>query len=181
MQLNSSSRAVFVDESKWLCPSGYKSVAQGLDGTGKEWSQPHPDGNRTLQQCADICSDRSGCTSFEYANGPDHHGACGTYTGGDSNLGQDKGADLAGSNWYSCVKCESEDDNSDSYILVVGGNEGGQGFLDTVEVVSPNPTSNPIPACINVLGNFPTQIQEAVGTTFGKLKRALHVPRIQVI
>ena len=176
MQVNSSSRAVFVDESKWLCPDGYKIVNQDLDGTGKEWSLPHPDSNRTLQQCADICNARSGCTSFEYANGPDHHGACGTYTGGDSNLGQDKSPDLA-ENWYGCVKCGSEVDNSDSYILVVGGNDGG-GLLDTVEVVSPNPTLNPVPACMNVLGNFPTQIIGAVGTTFGKLKRALHVPHI---
>ena len=93
-----------------LCPDGYKIVAQQLDGAGKEWSQPHPDANRTLQQCADICSDRGGCTSFEFANGPHHHGACGTYTGGDSNLGRDKGAaDLAGLNWYSCVKCVQGD------------------------------------------------------------------------
>ena len=164
MQVNSSSRAVFVDESKWLCPAGYKTVAQDLDGAGQEWSEPHPDASRTLQQCADICNARSGCTSFEYANGPAMHGACGTYTGGDSNLGQIKDTDLA-ENWYGCVKV-------DSYILVVGGEDSG-GQLDTVEVVSPNPTSNPVPNGMNVLGNFPANIMMAVGTTFSKLKRVI--------
>ena len=103
-QVNSSSRAVFVDESKWLCPDGYKIVNQDLDGTGKEWSLPHPDSNRTLQQCADICTARSGCTSFEYANGPSSHGACGTYTGGNSNLNGNHNRNSVSSNWYSCIK-----------------------------------------------------------------------------
>ena len=56
------------------------------------------------------------------------------------------------------------------FILLVGG-RGGGGVLDTVEVVSPDPLSNEVPSCIKTLGDFPTRIRSAVGTTFGKLKR----------
>ena len=89
------------------CPEGYDTVAQNLDGSGKKWAQPHPDGHRSLQQCADICNDRIGCTSFEYANGPKEHGACGTYTGDatvKSNIKGNENRDRASSNWFSCVK-----------------------------------------------------------------------------
>ena len=86
------------------CPEGYDTVAQNLDGSGKKWAQPHPDGHRTLQQCADICNDRIGCTSFEYANGPQAHGACGTYTGGSSNIKKNENRERAGSKWFSCIK-----------------------------------------------------------------------------
>ena len=79
------------------CPDGYESVAQDLHGIGKDWSQPKTDPNRSLQQCADICNDRSGCTSFEYHNGPTGHGACGTYTGGNRNIKGDRNRDQAGS------------------------------------------------------------------------------------
>ena len=82
---------------------GYDTVPNDLDGNGKRWSLPL-DPHRSLQQCADICNDRSGCTSFEYANGPEEHGACGTYTGGDSNIKEDTNRDQAGSNWFSCIK-----------------------------------------------------------------------------
>ena len=41
-------------------------------------------------------------------------------------------------------------------------------------MVSPNPTSNPVPNCMKVLGNFPANIMMAVGTTFSKLKRAIN-------
>ena len=59
-----------------------------------------------------------------------------------------------------------------AYILVVGGEDRG-GQLDTVEVVSPYPTSNPVRNCMKGLGNFPANIMMAVGTTFGKLNRAI--------
>ena len=54
------------------------------------------------------------------------------------------------------------------FTLVVGGFVGG--FLDTVEVISPEPQSHEVPECLKTLGNFPTTIERAVGTTFGKLK-----------
>ena len=54
------------------------------------------------------------------------------------------------------------------FILVVGG-YSGSGRLDTVEVASPDPISNPVRDCFENMGNFPQQINGAVGTTFGKL------------
>ena len=56
------------------------------------------------------------------------------------------------------------------FILLVGGRDRNS-YSDTVEVVSPNPLSNAVPNCIKTLGDFPTRIRSAVGTTFGKLKR----------
>ena len=38
-----------------------------------------------------------------------------------------------------------------------------------MEVVSPDPISNPVPDCLKVLKNFPKTIRDATGTTFGKL------------
>ena len=92
------------------CPDGYNSVAQDLHGIGKDWSQPKTDPNRNLQQCADICSARSGCTSFEYANGPTDNGACATYTGGDSNIHEDQNRTHPSSNWFSCIKVPGDED-----------------------------------------------------------------------
>ena len=61
------------------------------------------------------------------------------------------------------------------FILVVGGYGGSPvvDWLDTVEVASPDPTSSPVRDCWENLGNFPGQINGAVGTTFGKLKGKL--------
>ena len=79
------------------------SVDEDLDDKygDKKWAPNDP--NRTLQQCADICDNRIGCTSFEYANGPKEHGACGTYTKGVKNLKDNENRNQANSNWYSCV------------------------------------------------------------------------------
>ena len=89
-----------------ICPLGYYSVDQDLDGTGKEWAKPSLDSSRSLQHCADICNHRSGCTSFEYANGPHQQGGCGTYTGGDGNIQNQNNENRTqpGSNWFSCVR-----------------------------------------------------------------------------
>ena len=87
-----------------ICPKGYYSIAENLDGAGKTWVQPHPDPTRTLLDCAEICNDTTGCTSFEYAKGPDDHGACGWYNGGDSNIKANENRTQANSNWYSCMK-----------------------------------------------------------------------------
>merc|ERR1711871_1523779 len=87
-----------------MCPEGYTAVTENLDGTGKVWSKPHPDPNRSKEECAGICDAREGCTGFEYAEGPSEHGACGTYTGGDSNKEGDENRLTLDSNWRSCIK-----------------------------------------------------------------------------
>jgi len=87
-----------------ICPEGYTAISQNLDGKGKFWSKPHPLESRTKDDCAKICDSRSGCTGFEYAEGADETGACGTYTGGDSNVMKDEGRLQIGSNWKSCQK-----------------------------------------------------------------------------
>jgi len=94
---------VVEDTPTTICPAGYSAIDQNLDGTGKVWSQPHPDASRTIEDCAAICNDRSGCTGFEFAAGPSEHGACGTYTGGSSNIRGDEGRTSVGSNWRSCM------------------------------------------------------------------------------
>ena len=54
------------------------------------------------------------------------------------------------------------------YTIVIGGYTGS-GNTDTVEVVSPDPISNPVPDCLKALNNFPNTIFSATGTIFGKL------------
>ena len=48
------------------------------------------------------------------------------------------------------------------YALIMGGDQ------ETIDMVSPDPTSNPVPDCMKALGNFPKQLCCNVGTTFGK-------------
>ena len=62
------------------------------------------------------------------------------------------------------------------FTLVVGGRSSNYSgsyysYSDAVEVVSPDPLLHEVPQCIKTLGNFPTGISGAVGTTFGKLKK----------
>ena len=90
------------------CPNGYEAIAENLEGTDVKWvhwSQP----GQTLQYCADTCDDRGRCTGFEYHN---QWGgtACGFFTGGDTNIGEDEGRDLSTSERYSCIKgkCQEE-------------------------------------------------------------------------
>lgn len=87
-----------------VCPLGYKAISQDLDGDGQLWASPNPDPQRTLENCASICNTRDGCTSLEFAEGPIDHGACGTYTGGASNIGSESNRLAHNSNWRSCVK-----------------------------------------------------------------------------
>ena len=49
------------------------------------------------------------------------------------------------------------------YTLIVAGS------VDTVELISPDPISNPIPNCKKNLGSFLLTLDKAVGTTFGKM------------
>ena len=60
------------------------------------------------------------------------------------------------------------------FILVVGGqNSGTPGGFATVEAVSANPDSNPVPNCMQNITDFPKTIYGAVGTTFGKLREKM--------
>jgi len=86
------------------CPWGYNGISQNLDGSGKEFVQPHSDSSRTIQDCANVCSSRQGCTSFEFAIGNTETGACITYTGGDSNVRNDENRLSQDASWRSCVK-----------------------------------------------------------------------------
>ena len=55
------------------------------------------------------------------------------------------------------------------FTLIIGGHKGN-GNLDTVEVVSADPISNPVPECMKNIRSFPMGIRWAVGTTFGTLE-----------
>ena len=105
-------RTFFVEFLDALCPSGYDAVSENLDGTGKEWAQPHPDSSRTIYDCASICDERQDCTGFEFAEGVSDTGACGTYTGGDGNRLKDEGRLDSDSNWRSCIKSSQGDYNN---------------------------------------------------------------------
>ena len=54
------------------------------------------------------------------------------------------------------------------YTLLIGGWTNRR--LDTVEVVSADPVSNPVPECMKNISSFPVRIRYAVGTTFGALE-----------
>ena len=71
----------------------------------------------------------------------------------------------------NCSECEDASQvfpacEAESLILIVGGSPA----TSEVEVVSPDPVSNPVPECLKSLSNLPTWIYGAVGTTFGRLK-----------
>jgi len=87
-----------------VCPAGYEAISQNLDGAGKQWSPV--DTGRSIDDCATICDNRAGCTGFEYAEGPTHHGGCGTYTGGNGNIYGNENRLASGSNWRSCMKID---------------------------------------------------------------------------
>ena len=63
------------------------------------------------------------------------------------------------------------------FILVVGGWTGSRGGTPggfaTVEAVSADPDSNPVPNCMQNITDFPKTIYGAVGTTFGKLREKM--------
>jgi hypothetical protein len=81
------------------CPDGYDAIDENLDGEGKEWS--NHDASRTIEDCAQICDERSGCTAFEYKTGG--FGSCGTYTAGTDNIQDDEDRTDPSSTWRSCV------------------------------------------------------------------------------
>jgi len=168
------------------CPAGYQGIPNNLDGEGKEWAQPHPDSSRTAEECASICNAREGCTSFEYAKGASETGACGTYTGGDSNVFSDENRLDAGSNWISCVKAQAPvaeiDFSSDSqsntpYVLKDGAQiltaPGGfralridkDGQYALIPGVNINPSA--MPACTLMIGLYVESFPNNRGWVFG--------------
>ena len=64
------------------CGCGYYVVKEDLDGEDKEVSTP----GQVVENCALSCTQRSGCTGFEYNHGGDENYTCVTYTGGDNNV-----------------------------------------------------------------------------------------------
>ena len=88
-----------------MCPSGYISISENLDGSGKLFALP--DKSRTIDGCAGICTDRQGCTGFEFATGSSETGACGTYTGGDDNKMNDENRLSSDCSWRSCIKSQN--------------------------------------------------------------------------
>merc|ERR1719499_2611387 len=124
------------------CTSGYDAISENLDGNGKEIAQPHPDSSRTIQDCAHICNDRDGCTSFEFASGNSETGACITYTGGLQNVRDDDSRLARDASWRSCVKSSSRESETAS--------EKNQ----VLEVLMETPTTNIITAALAMLGFF---------------------------
>merc|ERR1719219_490576 len=125
------------------CPVGYLGIPENMGGTGKLWAQPHPSASRSIEDCADICNNRDGCTGFEFSMGPSERGACGTYTGGDSNVKDNENRLDSGSNWKSCLKDEYEYDYSEefeeeenSWISL------GHGGCDTGRIKKVGPANN---------------------------------------
>ena len=75
------------------CGCGYHFTASNLSGEGKNFSYP----GEGVANCAKVCNERPGCTSFEY-NHEDYK--CGTYTGGDKNTQES----VQNEGWTSCLK-----------------------------------------------------------------------------
>merc|ERR1712154_475953 len=65
-----------------VCGCGYEFNSQDIKGESKEWTNP----GMGIDNCARECSKRDGCTGFEYNHEGNMNYACGTYTGGGSNL-----------------------------------------------------------------------------------------------
>ena len=57
------------------CPSGFKNIANDLNGSSKEWTE-----GEGIDKCGDACNARSDCTAFEYNHAGDENYKCGTYT-----------------------------------------------------------------------------------------------------
>eukprot|EP00418_Pyrodinium_bahamense_P084262 CAMPEP_0179069454 /NCGR_PEP_ID=MMETSP0796-20121207/30515_1 /TAXON_ID=73915 /ORGANISM="Pyrodinium bahamense, Strain pbaha01" /LENGTH=697 /DNA_ID=CAMNT_0020766519 /DNA_START=50 /DNA_END=2143 /DNA_ORIENTATION=- len=74
------------------CPAGYTFTQQNVWGRGRRFT--HVD---AIEKCAKVCTDRPGCTEFEYAFSGNERTKCGTYTGG-------KVAGRQRAGWRTCVK-----------------------------------------------------------------------------
>ena len=78
------------------CGCGFKHTSSNLDGMGKSFSFP----GKGIENCANSCRLRQGCTGFEYNHAGQENYKCATYTGGSSNIwGPSK---ISG--WTSCIQ-----------------------------------------------------------------------------
>ena len=57
----------------------------------------------------------------------------------------------------NCLSCKGY------FIMAIGGFNGGEGDLDNVELVSLDPTSQPVPDCLTQLGPVTTSVRNAAG------------------
>lgn len=76
------------------CGCGFKYISSDLEGNGKSFSFP----GQGIENCANTCRLRGGCTGFEYNHDGNENYKCGTYTGGHSNI---NGPLKSG--WTSCI------------------------------------------------------------------------------
>jgi hypothetical protein len=128
------------------CPSGFTAVPNNLDGTGKLWATL--DSERTLEQCGQICFDRTGCTSFEFFAGPGiYTGFCGTYTGGIDNIQ----AAYSAEGWQSCIVNESHKSASANFLSQNNKltNEETASGSQVEMAYGVNPSENPIAYAMN--------------------------------
>jgi len=59
------------------CGCGYRFSNEDIHGEGKQFTHP----GKNIEDCANACSKRPGCTGFEFDYKGNHDYACGTYTG----------------------------------------------------------------------------------------------------
>ena len=78
------------------CGCGYRYSTLDLSGADNLESFP----GQGIENCANTCNARKGCTSFEYNHAGNDNYYCGTYTAGDSNV--QKGNQSP--QWTSCIK-----------------------------------------------------------------------------
>lgn len=121
--------AIFTNEDEFRCPIGYLVLPYNLDGAGKLWDS----GTHTAQSCANLCTNRMRCSSFEYASAGERKGRCGTFTGGYTNLRNNENRNIWASQedhhtvWRSCVRignwkhCASEHDHCPCNGIVAYG------------------------------------------------------------
>ena len=76
--------------------------SEDLHGDGKTFHGI--DSSRTIEDCAEVCNAREGCTGFEYAESGIKQGQCATYTGGENNIRKDENRNAEFSIWRSCLK-----------------------------------------------------------------------------
>lgn len=82
-----------------ICGCGYQFTTLDVEGpdSDKEWTYP----GEGIENCANECNQREGCTSFEYNHEGNWDYRCATFTGGQSNLyGVREKTHL---DWQTCV------------------------------------------------------------------------------
>lgn len=103
--------AVYSNIDEFVCPYGFVSTSYNLDGEGKIWHFNGRDSSRSAEDCADICLNRVGCTSFEYASSGSYVGSCATYTHAQQNIRADENRHLwnemqGDTAWRSCLRLD---------------------------------------------------------------------------